>query len=109
MAILTRGDVRSEIHKELDLQIATLTKFQSQPGVDAGRLGALLGNLVVSREEVDAIGTQFMQTLKDCEFLSSIKHRSSIPGRNLRIRFAGIQSLAAPAVRTAHGGYGGLA
>jgi cell division protein ZapD len=23
---------------------------------------------------------QFMQTLKDCEFLSAIKHRSSIPG-----------------------------
>jgi len=80
MAILTRGDVRSEVHKELDLQIETLTKYQSQPGVDSGRLGALLGNLVASREDVDAVGTQFMQTLKDCEFLSSIKHRSSIPG-----------------------------
>jgi cell division protein ZapD len=80
MAILTRGDVRSEVHKELDLQIDTLNKFQSQPDVDSGRLGALLGNLVASREDVDAIGTQFMQTLKDCEFLSSIQHRSSIPG-----------------------------
>lgn len=80
MAILTRGDVRSEVHKELDLQIDTLDKFRSQPGVDSGRLGALLGNLVASRAEIDAVGTQFMQTLKDCEFLSSIKHRSSIPG-----------------------------
>jgi cell division protein ZapD len=80
MAILTRGDVRSEVHKELDQQIAVLTKFQSQPGVDSGRLGALLGNLIVSREDVDAVGTKFMQSLKDCEFLSSIKHRSSIPG-----------------------------
>lgn len=80
MAILTRGDVRSEVHKELDLQIDSLSKFQKQPGVDVSRLGALLGNLVASREEVDAVGTQYMQTLKDCEFLSSIKHRSSIPG-----------------------------
>jgi cell division protein ZapD len=80
MAILTRGDVRAEVHKELDLQIDTLSKFQSQPGVDSGRLDSLLGNLITSREEVDAAGTQFMQTLKDCEFLSSIKHRSSIPG-----------------------------
>jgi cell division protein ZapD len=80
MAILTRGDVRAEVHKELDMQIENLTKFQSQPGVDTGRLRALLGNLVASRDEVDAIGTKFMQTLKDCEFLSSIKHRSSIPG-----------------------------
>jgi cell division protein ZapD len=80
MAILTRGDVRSEVHKELDQQIDNLNKYQSQPGVDSGRLGALLGNLVASREEIDSVGTQFMLPLKDCEFLSSIKHRSSIPG-----------------------------
>ncbi len=80
MAILTRGDVRSEAHKEIDLQIKNLHKFQSQPGVDARRLGALIGNLVESRQEIDAVGPQYMQILKDCEFLSSIKHRSSIPG-----------------------------
>ena len=80
MAILTRGDVRSEVHKELDQQIGILKKYQSQPEVDSGRLGAILGNLVASRHEIDAVGTQFLQPLKDCEFLSSIKHRSSIPG-----------------------------
>ena len=80
MAILTRGDVRSEIHKELDQQIMNLEKFRSQPEVDSGRLGTLLGNLVASRDEIDTVGTQFLQPLKDCEFLSSIKHRSSIPG-----------------------------
>jgi len=80
MAILTRGDVRSEVHKELDLQIGALKRFQSQPGVDAKRLGTLLDNLVASRDEVDTVGPQFLQPLKECEFLSSIKHRSSIPG-----------------------------
>ena len=80
MAILTRGDVRSEVHKELDLQIDKLKRFQSQPGVDGGRLGSLLSNLLESRVEVDSIGTQFMQPLKASEFLSAIKHRSSIPG-----------------------------
>jgi len=80
MAILTRGDVRSEVHKELDVQIDNLKRYQSQPGVDVGRLGVLLNNLIMNREQVDAIGTQFMQPLKTCEFLSSIKHRSSIPG-----------------------------
>lgn len=80
MAILTRGDVRSEVHKELDMQIDNLKRFQSQPEVDSGRLGALLATLVTSRKDIDAVGTQFMQPLKDCEFLSSIKHRSSIPG-----------------------------
>jgi len=80
MAILTRGDVRSEVHKELDSQIQTLETFQSQPEVDSGRLGTILGNLIASRDEIDAIDTAFIQPLKDCEFLSSIKHRSSIPG-----------------------------
>ena len=80
MAILMRGDVRSEVHKELDLQIENLQRFQSQPEVDSGRLGTLLNNLMKSREEIDTVGTQFLQPLKECEFLSSIKHRSSIPG-----------------------------
>jgi cell division protein ZapD len=80
MAILTRGDVRSDVHKELDQQIEHLEQFESQPGVDSKRLDALMGNLVVSRDEVNAAGTQFLQPLKDSEFLASIKHRSSIPG-----------------------------
>ena len=80
MAILTRGDVRSEVHKELDLQIDNLKRFQSEPEVDSGRLGNIVDNLVANREEIDAVGTGFIQPLKDCEFLSSIKHRSTIPG-----------------------------
>ncbi len=80
MAILTRGDVRSDVHKELDHQIGNLERFVSQPAVDIRRLEALMRNLLESRDEVNAAGTQFLQPLKDCEFLASIKHRSSIPG-----------------------------
>jgi cell division protein ZapD len=80
MAILTRGDVRSDVHKELDRQIENLQRFQSQPEVDARRLETLIANLATSRDELDQAGTHFLQPLKDCEFLSSIKHRSAIPG-----------------------------
>jgi cell division protein ZapD len=80
MAILTRGDVRSDVMKELDHQIEGLQRFQSQPEVDLRRLETLVGNLTTSRDELDAAGTKFLQPLKDCEFLSSIKHRSAIPG-----------------------------
>jgi len=58
----------------------TLIQFQSQPEVDTKRLGVLIDNLVASRDEIDAVGTQYLQPLKDSEFLSSIKHRSAIPG-----------------------------
>lgn len=80
LAILSRGDVRSEVHKELDHQLDVLQRYQSQPGVDSGRLDALVRNLVDSRAEVDAIGTSFLQPLKESDFLNAIKNRSAIPG-----------------------------
>ncbi len=80
MAILSRGDVRSDVHKELDRQLEVLERFRSQPAVDGPRLKSLIDNLISHRDELRTIGANFMQPLKDCEFLSSIKHRSAIPG-----------------------------
>ena len=80
LAILSRGDVRSDVHKELDHQLGVLERFQSQPGVDSGRLDTLIHNLSVSKEELSRIGTSFLQPLKDSDFLNAIKHRSAIPG-----------------------------
>ena len=80
MAILGRGDVRSEILKELDLRIDGLRRFQSQPEVDKARLQSLVTNLEASRKDLQEIGNHFLQPLKDNGFLSGIKHRSAIPG-----------------------------
>ena len=80
LAILSRGDVRSDVHKELDHQLGILERFQSKPGVDGGRLDTLIHNLAASRNELSQIGTSFLQPLKDSEFLNAIKHRSAIPG-----------------------------
>ena len=45
LAILSRGDLRSEIHKELEHQLNILQRFQSQPGVDDVRQqGPALGS-----------------------------------------------------------------
>ena len=80
LAILSRGDIRSEIHKEIDLHVARLQRYSSQPEVDSSRLDSVLKNLVDSRAAVASIGTGYLSPLKDSEFLSAIKHRSSIPG-----------------------------
>lgn len=80
MAILSRGDVRSEVLKELDLQMGTLERFQHEPDVDGGRLDSLIRTLSDSRGQVTTAGTGYLQPLKDSEFLSAIKHRSAIPG-----------------------------
>ncbi|MDX1500631.1 MAG: cell division protein ZapD [Woeseiaceae bacterium] len=79
-AILSRGDVRSEVHKELDHQLGLLKRYQSQPEVDSARLDSLVRNLVESRADVDGIGTGYLQPIKDSEFLHAIKNRSTIPG-----------------------------
>lgn len=80
LAILIRGDIRSDVHKELDIQISQLEQYKSQPLVDGKRLDALIGNLTASRNDIDAAGSNYLQALKDSEFLSAIKHRSAIPG-----------------------------
>lgn len=80
MAILARGDIRSDVHKELDTQIGQLEQYRSQPQVDSKRLDTLIGNLLASRSDIDSAGGNFLQALKDSEFLNAIKHRSAIPG-----------------------------
>jgi cell division protein ZapD len=80
LAILSRGDVRSEVLSELDHQIGALDRFQSHTGVDGGRLGKLMQNLSTSRDEIASIGTGYLKSLKESHFLNSIKHRSAIPG-----------------------------
>src|SRR4030088_3773360 len=80
LAITTRGDVRSDVLKELERHLSTLNEFQSKPGVDPERLRSLVSNLQRLRGELMNAGSAFLQPLRDSEFLSAIKHRSAIPG-----------------------------
>jgi cell division protein ZapD len=80
LAITTRGDVRSDVLKELEGQLATLGEFQSKPGVDAQRLKTLMTNLQRLRTDLMSAGSAFLQPLRDSEFVNAIKHRSGIPG-----------------------------
>jgi cell division protein ZapD len=80
LAITARGDIRSDVLKDLERQMAAMHEFQSRPGVDASRLHAVLANLARLRTELNAAGALFMQKLRDSDFLNAIKHRTSIPG-----------------------------
>jgi cell division protein ZapD len=80
LAITARGDIRSEVLKELERQMAVMHEYQARPGVDGSRLRAVLTNLARLRTELNSAGALFMQRLRDSEFLNSIKHRSTIPG-----------------------------
>jgi len=80
LAIISRGDVRSDALKELERQLTLLGEFQSNPGVDSGRLKSLIANLNRLRGELMSAGIANLQPLRDSEFLNAVKHRSSIPG-----------------------------
>ena len=80
LAIATRGDVRSDVLKELERHVAKLNEYQNHPGIDAARLRALMSNLIRMRSELASAGINWLQPLRDSEFLAAIKHRSAIPG-----------------------------
>ena len=80
LAILSRGDLRNEVLKELERHIISMTQLQSRSGVDTGRLQSVLRNLCQLRDSVNECGAHYLGPLKENEFLSAIKHRSAIPG-----------------------------
>ncbi|MEZ5566287.1 MAG: cell division protein ZapD [Gammaproteobacteria bacterium] len=80
VAILGRGDVRGDVLKELERQIGVYDRYQHVAGVDEARLKRVLHNLQELRQRLFAVGPQFMQPVRDSEFLAAVKHRSAVPG-----------------------------
>ena len=80
LALLNRGDARNEVLKEIERHTSGLQRYDSQPGVDRTRLRSVLDALARLREGLNNAGKHFTQDLRDCEFLSAIRHRSAIPG-----------------------------
>jgi cell division protein ZapD len=80
LAIVSRGDVRGEVLKELERQAGQLAPYASRPGVDGKRLEALLERVAQLRAQLGEVGAHYTQALKGSEFLSAIRHRSAIPG-----------------------------
>ena len=80
LAITARGDARSDVLKELERQMAILRDYATRPGVDTGRLRAVVARLGERRDELQAASSTVLARLRDSEFLAAVKHRSAIPG-----------------------------
>lgn len=80
LAITSRGDIRAEVLKDLDRHTQRLNHFRRSPGVDADRLARLIHEVDEIRRTLTDCGKQFLAPLRESEFLSAIRHRSSIPG-----------------------------
>ena len=80
LTILGRGDVRADVIKELERHSELLGRYRSQPGVDPGRLSGLIENVNELRQQLAEAGPNLVNPLKECDFLTTIRHRSAIPG-----------------------------
>ncbi len=80
LAITARGDIRSEVMKELERHMAVIHEFQSRPGADTDRVHSIVTNLAKLRSDLNTAGMTPLQRLRDSDFLNAIKQRSAIPG-----------------------------
>jgi cell division protein ZapD len=80
LTILGRGDVRADVIKELERHAELLQRYRSQPGVDPARLTGLIQSIADLRGQLAEAGPQLINPLKESDFLSTIRHRSAIPG-----------------------------
>lgn len=79
-AITARADIKSEILKELDRQLATLGRIADQPGIDPGALEQVLTDLDEMTDGVRNLGSPIGQNAREDEFLKTVAQRMSIPG-----------------------------
>ncbi|MDE1984641.1 MAG: cell division protein ZapD [Gammaproteobacteria bacterium] len=79
-ALLTRGDVRTEVLKELERCLYFLNRLAGSPEVDNTRLQSVLTELETLRQSMNGDGRPLGQALKENEFLNTIRNRMAIPG-----------------------------
>lgn len=80
LSIFGRTDLKTEVLKELERHSATLSRLESNPDVDHGRLKKELAGLATLGRKLHETSGPIAADLKTNEFLSSIQQRVAIPG-----------------------------
>jgi cell division protein ZapD len=79
-SVTARADMKNEIVKELDRNLATIKRIGDQPGVDPRALERVLGDIQNAIDAVQRLSGPIGQTAREDDFLKSIAQRSAIPG-----------------------------
>lgn len=80
LSVFERSDMKQELMKEIERLISNLSALENAPGVDKKALDSLLADLDQSLDALYMQKSGIGQSLKENEFLYSIRQRSSIPG-----------------------------
>lgn len=80
LAVLGRGDVKAEVHKELDRQGQMLQKLQSREDVDHELLRTETAKIGDTSSRLHGSSLSLGQYLKNNEFITAVRSRSALPG-----------------------------
>ncbi len=80
IAITARADIKTELLKEIDRNLSTLTRIRHQPGVDPVALNEVIQGLEQAAGGIHGLNGQIGAAARDDAFLKAIAQRSSIPG-----------------------------
>jgi cell division protein ZapD len=78
--LISRGDLKQEILKELSRQLNTLDGFLKTEKIDRGKLQDLINTHEQLISEMSAINGQLLLSTKENEFIKAFSQRASIPG-----------------------------
>lgn len=78
--VFGRTDLKTEVIKELERLTAILSRLETNPEVDNSKLNTIMDKIDLLVDRLHSFQGQVGQELKDNEFLTAIKQRSSIPG-----------------------------
>lgn len=80
LSVFERSDLKQEIIKELERLLNNLSALENTPGVDRQALDSLLAELDQILDSLVVNKNSIGHSLRDNDFLYSIRQRSSIPG-----------------------------
>jgi cell division protein ZapD len=101
--LAARGDIKSELMKELKRQTSNLEALEEMPGVDKGSLHAVIDGHRRLIDRLHGLSGHPGGQLKGNEFLNSIKQRTVIPGGTCDFDLPAYHHWLAQPVEVRHG------
>jgi len=78
--LISRGDTKNELLKELDRLHTALTTLRNRPGVDNSQLDSVLSQIEHAQRDIHEQPGHFGQALREHELIATLRQRSSITG-----------------------------
>jgi cell division protein ZapD len=80
LEVTSRADLKSDLLQELERHKQTLLTFRNNPQVSESALASVLGEIERAQQALNATPGKAGQSLRDNEWLTSIRSRAGIPG-----------------------------